>query len=97
MKLGKTDIYVNSLQSILEGEGGSMIPQGNCSAFRPHIINVVSEAVLGHLKKFLNTVHRSVCVLCTVLCMCAIAGIKFWGGIKYPLCPPPPPAPKETL
>ena len=40
--------------------------QGNMYiSFRPH--KVVSEAISGHLKQFLNTVHRSVC--CKYACV----------------------------
>ena len=41
------------------GGGGEVCSPGKFLAFRPH--NVISEAIFGHLKQFLKTVHRSVC------------------------------------
>ena len=49
------------------GVGAGCAPPWKFLIFGPH--KVVSEAILGHLKQFLNTVHRSVCCNCAcVLC-----------------------------
>ena len=67
--------------SLYKGGGG----MGSNFTFRPH--KVVSETTLGHLKQFLNTVHRSV----LQWCMC-VTGSDGEGGGGVTFC-----FPKENL
>ena len=54
-------MYVKSYQFILGGVGYAPASR-DILGFTPR--KVVSEAILGHLKLFLNTVHRTVCCNC---------------------------------